>query len=82
MSQDDADVIDFIRGARGPFAIDEAASELAYLGRAGADWPQASATHWKREFERLVDKGLLNLNNGFLTVAKPEQLTQKSLFDL
>lgn len=81
MSQDDQDLIEFVRGARGPFAIDEAASELAFLGRAGADWPQASAAHWKRELEQLVDKGLLNLNDGFLTVAKPEQLKQKSLFD-
>lgn len=80
MSQDD-DLIEFVRGAREPFAIDEAASELAFLGRSGADWPQASATHWKRELEQLVDKGLLNLNDGFLTVAKPEQLKQKSLFD-
>lgn len=74
-------LLDFIRSYREPVSISVAAGELAMLGKAGAGWPNASATHWKRELEQLVGKGLLNLNNGFLTVAKPEQLKQKSLFD-
>lgn len=78
---DDTDLIEFIRGNREPYDLDEAAEELHKLGRLGAAWPRASAVEWKREFQRLVSEGKLNECNGMLTVAKVESLKQGSLFD-
>lgn len=78
----ESDLIEFVRSARGPFPISVAAGELENLGRRGAGWPQASATHWQRELEQLANKGLLNLCDGMLTVAKVETVKQQSLFDM
>lgn len=78
----DNDLIEFIRSARGPFHIDAAAAELENLGgRPGVAWPRASAQDWKREFQRLVNKGKLTDSDGMLTVTRVESLKQGSLFD-
>ena len=77
----DSDLIEFIRGNREPYKLDEAAEELHKLGRLGAAWPRASAVEWKRELQRLVDEGKLVDSNGMLTVARVESLKQGSLFD-
>jgi hypothetical protein len=76
-----SDLIDFIRFARQPIAISEAASELSQLGNAGAAWPRASSEHWVRELQRLVDDGELVLDGDMLTVAKREEMKQGSLFE-
>lgn len=81
MPDKDADLIEFVRGNREPFAIDEASSELAFLGRSGTGWPQATTEHWKRELQRLVNEGKLTECDGMLTVARVESLKQGSLFD-
>jgi hypothetical protein len=78
----ESELVDYIRGFREPVLISVAAEELAMLGRSGAGWPQASATHWQRELEQLANKGLLNLCDGMLTVAKVETVKQQSLFDM
>jgi len=77
----ESDLIDFIRSARGPFPLSVAASELETLGKAGAGWPTATATHWQRELEALVSKGLLTLADGMLSVAKSTTVKQPTLFD-
>ncbi|XZE18783.1 hypothetical protein SH449x_004088 [Pirellulaceae bacterium SH449] len=77
----ESELIEFVRSYREPFPISMAATELHHLGNLGADWPKASYEHWVRELEQLVDKGLLDLTNGCLTVARVESLVQKSLFD-
>ncbi len=76
----ESDLIAFIRSARGPYPLSVAASELERLGKAGAGWPTATATHWQRELEALVSKGLLTLEDGMLSVAKVEELKQGELF--
>lgn len=78
----DQDLIDFVTGNGEPFDIDEAANQLVYLTSKGAMWPLASSVHWKREFERLVSKGLLDLKDGKLWAARSESLQQQSLFEL
>ena len=76
-----ADLIDFIRSYREPVSISVAAEELAMLGKAGAGWPNASATHWQRELEQLVASGKLLECNGLLSVPKAETVKQRTLFD-
>jgi hypothetical protein len=77
----ESDLINFIRSARGPYPLSVAASELESLGKAGAGWPNATATHWQRELEALVSKGLLTLADGMLSVPKVESVKQGTLFD-
>jgi hypothetical protein len=76
----ESDLIAFIRSARGPFPLSVAASELERLGKAGAGWPNATSTHWQRELESLVSKGLLTLADGMLSVPKVESVKQGTLF--
>jgi hypothetical protein len=76
-----ADLIDFIRSYREPVHISVAADELAMLSKAGAGWPNASATHWQRELEQLVASGKLLECNGLLSVPKTETVKQRTLFD-
>jgi hypothetical protein len=75
----DKDLIDFVRSYRQPVKLSEAASELNHLGNFGADWPRASYEHWIREFEQLVEKGLLTIDDGMLwvpiEVATAKQMT-------
>jgi hypothetical protein len=75
------DLIDFIRSYREPVHISVAADELAMLGKAGAGWPNASATHWQRELEQLVASGKLLECNGLLSVPRAETVKQRTLFD-
>ena len=75
-----SDLIDFIRSARGPISIQFAAAELESLGSRGAGWQRATATHWVRELQALVDAGELVLDGDMLTVAKKEQMKQGELF--
>jgi hypothetical protein len=77
----ESDLIDFIRSARGPFPLSVAASELERLGKAGAGWPTATATHWQRELEALVSKGLLTMADGMMSVPKSTTVKQPTLFD-
>jgi hypothetical protein len=77
----ETDLIDFIRSARGPIGLSFAAEELVRLHDIGAGWPNATATHWQRELEALVSKGLLTLADGMLSVAKVETVKQGTLFD-
>ena len=37
----------------------EIAGELEDLGKHGAAWPRATANHWKREIETLIERGQL-----------------------
>lgn len=76
------DLIDFVLGNREPLDISEAANQLVFLTSKGAMWPPATAQHWKREFEQLVSKGLLELKDGRLWAAREESLQQQQLFDL
>lgn len=76
----DNDLVEFIRSARGPIGLSFAAAELESLGNRQTGWPSATATHWQRELERLANKGVLNLCDGMLTVAKAESLKQGELF--
>ena len=77
----ESELVDYIRGFREPGSISVAAGELAMLGRAGAGWPNASATHWQRELEQLVASGKLLECNGLLSVPKTETVKQRTLFD-
>lgn len=74
------DLIEFIRSARGPISLYVAAAELESLGKHGAGWKRATATHWVRELRALVDAGELVLDGDMLTVAKKEQMRQGELF--
>lgn len=78
----DQDLIDFVRGYRGPVSIDEVASDLAVLGANGAEWPRASATDWKRSLNVLVSEGKLTSENNMLTVQiiKSDAPVQMELF--
>ena len=77
----ESDLIAFIRSARGPYPLSVAASELERLGKSGAGWPTATATHWQRELDALVAKGLLTLADGMRSVPKVESVKQGTLFD-
>jgi hypothetical protein len=66
MNDLDADLIEFIRTYRGPYAIYEAAGDLAALGDNGGNWLKANAQHWKRELGRLVLDGKLQEVDGLI----------------
>lgn len=76
----DTDLIRFIQSNREPTSIYMIAAELETLGYLGADWPRATAEHWKREIIRLVDKNELTMDEaGLVWLAKqgeaPKQMT-------
>jgi hypothetical protein len=75
-----ADLIEFIRTYRGPYAIYEAAGDLAALGDNGGNWPKANAQHWKRELDRLLADGKLQEVDGGLIVPLSEEPKQLELF--
>lgn len=74
------DLIDFIRSYREPVSIHEAATELQSLGTLPTGWKRATATHWVRELQALVDAGELMLDGDLLTVARKEVMRQGELF--
>lgn len=76
----DEDLIEFIRTYRGPYAIYEAAGDLAALGDNGGNWPKANAQHWKRELGRLVADGKLQEVEGGLIVPLSSDAKQLELF--
>jgi hypothetical protein len=80
MNSLDADLIEFIRTYRGPYAIYEAAGDLAALGENGGNWPKANAQHWKRELDRLLADGKLQEVDGGLIVPLSEEPKQMTLF--
>ena len=80
MSSLDADLIEFVRTYRGPYAIYEAAGDLAALGDNGGNWPKANAQHWKRELDRLVLDGNLQEVDGGLIVPLSQSVQQLELF--
>lgn len=80
MNDLDADLIEFIRTYRGPYAIYEAAGDLAALGDNGGNWPKANAQHWKRELDRLLADGKLQEVDGGLIVPLSEEPKQMTLF--
>ncbi|AMV31283.1 hypothetical protein VN12_04140 [Pirellula sp. SH-Sr6A] len=65
----EADLVEFLRKVA-PIHIFEAAGELHALSQNGANWPRASAEHWKRELEKLVKDGTLDEVDGMLSIAK------------
>lgn len=76
----DTDLINFIQSNREPTSIYLIAAEMETLGYLGADWPRATAEHWKREILRLVDKNELTMDDaGNIWIAKkggePKQMT-------
>lgn len=81
MTSTDTDLIEFIRGFRGPVPMREVTKELETLGKHGADWPRASVDHWRRELLRLAATGQLkcdkdlNLSVPFVTDDRPKQGT-------
>lgn len=74
------DLINFVRGAQ-PCSIFELAGELATLSENGAGWPRASAEHWRREIQKLVDEGNLVDDGGNISVALHTKPRQATLFD-
>lgn len=68
----EADLVEFLRKVA-PIHIYEAAGELHTLSQNGANWPRASAEHWKRELEKLVKDGTLDEENGMLSIAKVQR---------
>ena len=80
MTNLDADLIEFIRTYRGPYAIYEAAGDLAALGASGGNWPNATAQHWKRELGRLSADGRLQEVDGGLIVPLSTAAKQLELF--
>ena len=80
MNDLDADLIEFIRTYRGPYATYEAAGDLAALGENGGNWPKANAQHWKRELDRLLADGKLQAVEGGLIVPLSEEPKQMTLF--
>jgi hypothetical protein len=80
MNDIDADLIEFVRTYRGPYAIYEAAGDLVALGDKGGNWPKANAQHWKRELDRLVADGKLQAVDGGLIVPLSSDAKQLELF--
>ncbi|AMV30858.1 hypothetical protein VN12_19795 [Pirellula sp. SH-Sr6A] len=74
------DLLQFVRGAQ-PSSIYELAGELAMLGESGAAWPRASAEHWRRELQSLIDSGKLVEVGGNISVAVTAKPMQGTLFD-
>ena len=62
----------------------EVAAELVMLSKHGAQWPQASATHWLRVIKQAIEAGAIVDRDGLLGPPKPneaESLVQRSLFE-
>lgn len=77
----DADLIQFVASSREPTSIYLIAAELETLGYLGADWPRATAEHWKREILRLVEKNELTIDDaGLVWIKKKEEPKQMTLF--
>jgi hypothetical protein len=74
------DLLQFVRGA-GPCSIYELAGELAMLGENGSTWPRASAEHWRRELQALIDDGKLVDTDSNISVAVTIKPKQGTLFD-
>lgn len=61
-------------------SVREIAGELEDLGKHGAAWPRATANHWKREIEKLIERGELVEVDGVVklpvvTDDRPKQMT-------
>jgi hypothetical protein len=62
----------------------EVAAEIEHLAKHGAQWPQASATHWLRVIRQAIEAGAIVDRDGLLGPPKPteaESLVQRSLFE-
>lgn len=77
------DLLAYVRGlGRVEMTRQEIAEDLASLGKHGAGWPNASATHWARKLDALLAEGSLRVSQGgFICLPNDElQPVQQSLF--
>ena len=81
MTNTERDLVEFVRGAQ-PVSIEDVATDLVRLAKAGAAWPPASVENWVRMLKGLVSTEKLILEKGLVRVpvvgAPPRQMT---LFD-
>lgn len=78
-----ASIVEYVSECRIPQSAIETATDLETLGKHGADWPRATATHWMREIRELIDRGELREVDGLvmLPIVVDESPKQMSLFD-
>lgn len=78
----DADIVRFVASYREPTSIFLIAGELETLGERGANWPRATAEHWKRTITKLVDENKLTMDSSGCVwiVANSDAPKQMELF--